>query len=92
MAVDCTDCGACCREMNRPPGYWPGMTAALWPADTGDHDRLEALPAEARQAIVDRIAVGTWEGKGCLAWRRKFGVLPQASTKIDLTYAKSMLG
>lgn len=53
--ITCDNCGACCREMNNPPGYWPGVTDQTWPDWTGDRERFAALPDAAIQAIQDRI-------------------------------------
>ena len=52
----CDNCGVCCLEQNTPPGCVAVMmNPAAWPPDTGDHERVEQLPDDARKVIVDRI-------------------------------------
>jgi len=54
--INCDDCGACCAEMNTPPGYSAVLfNPTFWPAEYGDHERVASLPLDAKQAILDKL-------------------------------------
>jgi Fe-S-cluster containining protein len=66
--VDCDGCGACCRTMGAPPGYVVVvMNPEAWPQYTGDHERVDSLPDEAKSELLDHISSDLWaEGDPCL--------------------------
>lgn len=68
----CDDCGACCLEMNSPPGYVVFYAERpCWPKDTGDHERFARLPAEAKRLLDEyvqwlRLATKVHEDAPCI--------------------------
>lgn len=63
IVTNCDRCGACCLEQTTPPGY-VALLADLWPV-AEDHARLRGMPAEALQAIKDRMQTADVEQPCC---------------------------
>lgn len=63
MTLSCKGCGACCMEIESPPGY---QLYSMLQTDDTDKLRFDTLPQDAKQALLNYYQKGSFEVAPCI--------------------------